>query len=68
MVDSMYHSRFSAPLKREIWVSWMFADSMVLWTVLAIFGLPFQCSYNTRIQMKILEPEMIALQHCLKAC
>lgn len=57
----MYHSRFSAPLKREIWVRWMFAD-MVLWTVLAIFGLPYT------VQMKILEPEMIALQGCLKAC
>lgn len=26
MVDSMYHSRFSTPLEREIKVSWMFAD------------------------------------------
>ena len=53
----MYHSRFrfSEPLEREL----SGELDMVLWTVLAIFSL---------LQMKILEPEIIALQHCLKAC
>ena len=46
MVDSMYHSRFSEPLKRECKVSWMFAD-MVFWTVLVVFSVYFLDSILT---------------------